>query len=156
MLKDSFNIVLEQGLLKVANVVTDNITASLGTFTKIKTQELCVDDVCVTKEQFQAVFGGSQMTKANDETQMTNETQSPNDQITNTEVSNTASSSDQTLEEPTPTPESTPEVTPEVTPEPEGQSETSTEEATLTSGSPEPTPEPTTSPTTTPEPTPTE
>ena len=58
--KDSLHIVFEDGLLKVAKVVVENITATVGTFQKVKTNELCVDDICVTREKFKQVFGESE------------------------------------------------------------------------------------------------
>ncbi|OGN23069.1 MAG: hypothetical protein A2918_03570 [Candidatus Yanofskybacteria bacterium RIFCSPLOWO2_01_FULL_42_49] len=57
MFKDAFNIVFENGLLKVAKIIA--------------TKEFCLDDVCITKEQFKTLLEK-------------NGIQSPNDQITET------------------------------------------------------------------------
>lgn len=40
-----------------AHLVIDTITARLGLFDKVRTKELCVEDVCVTRDQFAAAFG---------------------------------------------------------------------------------------------------
>ncbi|HXK40550.1 MAG TPA: hypothetical protein VJ046_00365, partial [Candidatus Paceibacterota bacterium] len=135
--KDSLHIVFEDGLLKVANIITENITASFGTFTKVKTQELCVDDICVTREQFKAVFDGNAG-------QTTEPTPTPEPEFQ--------------PEADEPTAQTTSDVgatTPEDPPEAGtgGQASDVTESTPETT--PEPSPEPNESPTPTPEPSPT-
>lgn len=44
--KDAYNLVIENGLLKIAEIITDKIT----------TKEFCVDDVCVTRDQFKELL----------------------------------------------------------------------------------------------------
>ncbi|OGN08431.1 MAG: hypothetical protein A3J46_05870 [Candidatus Yanofskybacteria bacterium RIFCSPHIGHO2_02_FULL_41_11] len=51
MFKDVFNIVWEQGMLKVANIVTDKITAK-----EITTDKICVGITCVTEQELKALL----------------------------------------------------------------------------------------------------
>ena len=51
----------------VARDTTNGITdffAHVGNFGRVNTNELCVDDICVTRDQFAEVFGGSQSAAA--------------------------------------------------------------------------------------------
>jgi len=132
MFKDAFNIVFEKGLLRVAHVVAENVTATVGTFQKVKTNELCVDDICVTREKFRQVFGEA----------VTGTSTTGENEPVNTPAP---------LESPTPSPE--PELTPSPselpTPEPEPELTASEDVAPTSSDAAEPTPE------ATPEPTPT-
>ena len=142
--KDAFGVVFEKGVLKVAAIITDKLTANLGSFKKVETQELCADGVCVTQEQLKALLiqaGGTTQSEEEpspvpspESTPEATPTPSQESSITNQELSNTTSESEQTTTE-TPSPSPTPEVTPTPTPEPS------------TSPTPEPSPEPTPEPT---------
>ena len=146
-------VVMERGVVRVVSLFADKVT----------TKELCLDDVCVTKEQLKTLLerSGIQVQITNDRASISNQSPITNDQtITNDESTSTASSSSEPVLEnitnPTPTPEPAPENTPEptltLTSEPSLLiTPGSTPEATIES-TPELTPEPT--PELTPEPTP--
>ena len=97
MFKDAYGIVFENGLMKVAQIITDKVT----------TKEICLEEVCVNKTQLQSLLNQLVLP-------------SPSPSVTPTpEPSSTPESTPETTPEttPEPTPESTPEITPEATPE---------------------------------------
>ena len=122
------NIVFENGLLRVAQIFTDRLVA----------KEICLEDVCVTKEELKRLLENNQITNYSNSSNSPNQTPIP--ESSNDQIANTASSSEQTTE-PAPSPESmqaedltpTPEATPTPTPSPSDGS-----------GSPAPTEPPTT------------
>ena len=127
---EAMNIVLEQGILKVAQIFTDKLIA----------KEICIEDVCIKKDQLKSILeqNGSY---APTPTPSPNESPAP---------------APEASESPTPEPAPSAESTPESTPEPtlETTPETTLEPNPLETPAPEPTPEPTLEPETTPNPTP--
>jgi hypothetical protein len=113
---DMYQIVFEQGLLRVANIISDKLT----------TDELCIGTTCVTEDQLRALLDASGVPQ---------QTSSEEEQTTPS-PSPTPSPSTEPTSEPTPelSPELTPEPSPEITPEP------------TTNPTPEITPEPTVTP----------
>lgn len=105
--KDALGIVFEQGLVRVANIITENITANLGSFNKVDTKELCVDGVCVTKDQFKKVFEQTQNIPTSDVNI------APTSDVTEPTSDVTTSTTSEVIMESTPEPSATPEPTPE-------------------------------------------
>ena len=130
--KDSLHIVFEDGLLKVANIITDKLTAK-----EVVAEKLCIGATCVTEAELKALLG----IETTPEPEQAPETNPPSPEA-----------SEDTA------PEATPEATPEPTPEPPPSSsespmpepELTTSDGETTSDVTEPTPEPT--PEATPEP----
>ena len=93
-LKDTYDIVIERGVLRVAEVVTD----------KIRAKELCLEEVCVTKEELKALL---------EKNQIQNVTEA---EIIKVESSISATASGSV--EVTPTLTTEPSITPEASPAP--------------------------------------
>ncbi|MEX2090928.1 MAG: hypothetical protein WD989_02240, partial [Candidatus Paceibacterota bacterium] len=119
-------IVFKKGLIKVAEIVTDKFT----------TKQLCIEDVCVGKDQLQAILNQNG-------TNLLQSTPTPNSEndLTTTEITNTASLSEEL-------------TTSDIGATASGSEETITIEEITTEESPSPTPEPEPSEFPTPEPTP--
>ena len=136
-----FDIVFERGLLRVAKIVTDRIV----------TNELCIDDICITKNEFKSLLekNGIPTTPQPEPILTPSPTPEPTPTLTSTPEPTPETEPTPTLiSTPSPTPtviEPTPEVTLEPTPTPSPTPEPTPE---IT---PEPTPEPTPIPETTPE-----
>ncbi|MBI4120223.1 MAG: procyclic acidic repetitive family protein [Parcubacteria group bacterium] len=116
-------VIFENGIVRAKEFIAEKITAK-----QIKTEELCVDDICVTREKFRQVFGES-------------------------EPANTPAPSESPIPSPEPelSPESTDDglTTPNQTPlSGDGTGQTSEDQGTsdVTEPSPEPTPESTPEP----------
>ncbi|MBI2676668.1 MAG: procyclic acidic repetitive family protein, partial [Candidatus Yanofskybacteria bacterium] len=130
---EAMNIVFENGLLKVAQIFTDKITA----------KELCLEEVCVTKEQLKRLMqnnGGIPIATPSPSVQNQIATPTPiptTEPSITPEPSGSASPTPATSESPTPTPPTVPEPSPSPSPL---TSPTSTPEPTA-SPVPEPTPE---------------
>ncbi|MBI2057956.1 MAG: tail fiber domain-containing protein, partial [Candidatus Yanofskybacteria bacterium] len=72
LLKDSYHLVIEDGVIKAVKFIADTIEAR-----EIKASEkICIDDVCVSKDQLKALLSQTQMTNE----QMTSQIQSSNSQ----------------------------------------------------------------------------
>ncbi|MBI2444085.1 MAG: hypothetical protein HYV42_02490 [Candidatus Magasanikbacteria bacterium] len=52
-------LTIEQGVLRIAEVITDKLTAQ-----RVTTRELCVDDVCITKDQLRELLNRNQLQSA--------------------------------------------------------------------------------------------
>jgi hypothetical protein len=128
-LADMFQIVFEDGLIRVANIITDRFT----------TKELCIEDVCVSRDQLKALLDVTGVP------QQATPTPTPSVSATPTP---TPSESPLVTESPTPSP--TASVSPEPTPTSSPTLEPTPTES--VSPTPTPTPEPTESPTPTPSP----
>jgi len=109
-------VVFEKGVVRAANVIADKITAK-----QIKTEELCVDDICVTREKFKQVFGESEPESEPVNTPAPSESSAPSPE-SEPSLESTPEPTPTPIEsltpEPTPfaSPESTPESTPQSTP----------------------------------------
>ena len=95
MFKDVFNIVWEQGMLRVANVVAEKVKSD-----SVETKQLCLEDFCVTKDQLKSLFTPVIPIVTPTPEATPEATPEPTPELT-----------------PEPTPEPTPESTPEVTPD---------------------------------------
>ena len=88
--KDSLHIVFEDGLLKVANIITDKLTA----------KEICLEEVCVNKTQLKELLEKNGII-------------APQPILESApEITPTPESTPEITPEATPTPEVTPEPTP--------------------------------------------
>ena len=111
MFKDMFDIVFENGLIKIAEIITDKLTAN----------QLCLEDLCVNKTQLQQLLDNDGIAPAPSNTpvptlETTPEiTPTPSPELT-PETTPTPSETPLSSETPIPAPEITP--TPEPTPEP--------------------------------------
>jgi len=119
-----FGIVFENGFVSIKNIVSEKIT----------TKEICVEDICVDKEQLKGLLEGNGINFVTP-IPVIDPTPTPEPSVEPTPEPETASSSQGFEPNPTPTLEPTVEPSPEFTPTP----------------TPEPTPDPTSTPT--PEPT---
>jgi hypothetical protein len=122
---DIFHIVFEDGILRVANIISDKLTS----------KELCLEDVCLTRDQLKALLDASGVPQ-----QTTPESQQAPSPTPTPTVS----------ELPTPTPTESPLLTESPSPSPLASSSPSP----IPSETPSPTPESTPTPSATPEPTP--
>src|SRR3989344_9634135 len=145
---DLFEIVFEKGIIRVANIISDKLT----------TKELCIEDVCLTRDQLKALLDVSGVPQ-----QAPDSTPTPSPSVSATPTPTvsesptpTPTSSPAVSESPSPTPSASSEPQPEADPSPaETPSPTPTPEISSTpipAESPPPTPE--ISPSPTPEPTP--
>jgi len=145
---DLFEIVFEKGIIRVANIISDKLT----------TKELCIEDVCLTRDQLKALLDVSGVPQ-----QAPDSTPTPSPSVSATPTPTvsesptpTPTSSPAVSESPSPTPSASSEPQPEADPSPaETPSPTPTPEISSTpipAESPTPTPE--ISPSPTPEPTP--
>jgi len=104
MFKSSYEIIFEKGLLKVATIITDKLTA----------KEICLEEICVNKAQLQTLLEKNGIIATPTPTPTPEATPEP------TPVSEVEPLADQgsTLTEPTPEPTPTPEPSPSETPTP--------------------------------------
>ncbi len=107
LLESAYKLTIEEGLIKTAKGVFDDLTAGKATV-----QELCVDDICVTSQDLKAL-----LEKTGVRTFMPTPEPAPveaeEDPLTESPEPITASSSEEdTLESPSQTPEVSPEATP--------------------------------------------
>ena len=122
-LKDTYDIVIERGVLKAVKFIADTIEAR-----EIKASEkICIDDVCVTKSQFKDLLEKNgistpALTPTPEVLPLTSPSESPtpsdSPEPTETPLPSLEPTSSPS-ETPEPSPEATPEPSPEVTPEPE-------------------------------------
>jgi hypothetical protein len=92
--KDSLHIVFEDGLVKIAAIITDKLTAK-----EVATEKLCIGATCVTEQELKALLDKNQINL------ISNYSNSPNQiPITNDQITGTASLSEEIIIEPTPEP----------------------------------------------------
>ncbi|HXK41070.1 MAG TPA: tail fiber domain-containing protein, partial [Candidatus Paceibacterota bacterium] len=122
--KDSLHIVFEDGLLRVANIITDKLTAK-----EVATEKLCIGATCVTEAELKALLGI-------EATPVPIPEPTPVVEIENAPVGASESFDFTTGQSPEPMPESGSEVSDSSGNDSEAVSETST------TGEPTPSPEP--------------
>ena len=128
---EAFNIVFKQGFLKIAEIFTNKIT----------TKELCLEDVCVTKEQLKVLLNQNNLGVSPPTLPILSPTPSE-EQNRGPSISNQSSSSFEEIgATPAPSPEPTPSSTPEPTPLNVSPGETSGEQSAETIVIAEPIPE---------------
>ncbi|TSC74270.1 MAG: Uncharacterized protein G01um101444_345, partial [Parcubacteria group bacterium Gr01-1014_44] len=101
MFKDAYEIVFEKGLIRVANIISDTITSRKIT----ATEQICLDDICVGKDKFKAVFGISNESEIPTPTSSTTTTPEPSGEPTPSSTPEVTSMPSPTLPIPSPTPD---------------------------------------------------
>ncbi|MBI4158451.1 MAG: hypothetical protein HY505_02440, partial [Candidatus Yanofskybacteria bacterium] len=105
---ETMNIVFEQGMIKVANIITDKLTAK-----EVTAEKVCVGVTCVTEQELKALLDKNGIT--NNELSNTAPPESEEITVESPNLEPELSSIPELVPESTLTPESTPETTPEPT-----------------------------------------
>jgi hypothetical protein len=84
-LADLYHVTIEDGLIRVAQ----------GIFERITTNELCVDDVCVTRDQFQELLNANDITPTGSGEASPTPEQTPDDESNDTEDTDVTDTSDE-------------------------------------------------------------